>query len=184
MEENNRLFPNIWFYNKYINSKNDNKFNIKKAKLEIVPKDSMFTDIINLNNLESIVEYDNNLSNGIPKSLNDYYQKYPTINLNNKTILSTIYDIYNINDLKKWLNNNKHKHIKTINRVLDLAWFEFNNKIYYEIDFITNFYYDIYKIKFKNYDREKIKDIIDKSIKEYNNKLDINISLIINKNFN
>lgn len=184
MEENNIILPNIWFYNKYINSKNDNKFNIKKAKLEIVNKDSMFTDIINIDNLESIVNYNENLTDGIPKSLNDYYQKYPAINLNNKNILNNIYEIYNFTDLKKWLNDNQHKNIKTINRILDLSWLEMTNKIYYDINYIRNYYYKIYKKNYPDIKVDNIKDIIDNVIKNYNIKLDPNISILINSKFN
>jgi len=181
MGDTNIILANTWFYNKYIKSKNDDKFNIDKAKIQYVNQDSMFSNIIDINNLDSVIIYDENRISDIPKTLNDYYQKYPIIDLNNKTILNTIYNIYNITDLKNWLNNNKNKNITTINRILDISWFEFNKNIYYDIDYFKEYYYELYHKNYKNITLNKIKDIIDNIIQKYNIKYNHYISLIINK---
>tara|TARA_Y100000768_G_scaffold388895_1_gene388425 strand:- start:5595 stop:6143 length:549 start_codon:yes stop_codon:yes gene_type:complete len=167
MTDPNLLSTNTWFYNKYIKNKNDNNFsNINKTKIQYTQKDLMFTNIININNLDSLITYDDNISENIPESLNKYYQTYPTIDLNNKIILNNIYDIYNINDLKKWISNNKTKNKITINRILDLAWKEFYNKIFIEKEFIFNLYISMYKKKTDDIDslKKKLKIIF----KNYN----------------
>jgi hypothetical protein len=168
MSDPNLLPTNTWFYNKYIKNNNDNNFsNIKKTKIQYAKKDLMFSNIININNLDSLIDYNENISSNIPESLNRYYQTYPTIDLNNKIILNSIYDIYNISDLKKWILNNKTKNIITINRVLDLSWKEFYNKIFIEKDFLLDFYIKLYKTNI-NTSENDLKEKLKKIFKNYN----------------
>ena len=105
----------------------------------------MFSNIVDINNLDSLVNYDDNKYNNIPESLNRYYQTYPIIDLSKKEILSTIYNINNINDLKKWYNNNKNKNKITLNRVLDIFWIEYYDAIIINKEFIFNIYKNMYK---------------------------------------
>ena len=148
MTDTNLLPNNTWFYNKFISNKNNNNYsNITDTKIQYTKKDLMFSNIVDINNLDSLVNYDDNKYNNIPESLNRYYQTYPIIDLSKKEILSTIYNINNINDLKKWYNNNKNKNKITLNRVLDIFWIEYYDAIIINKEFIFNIYTNMYKKK-------------------------------------
>ena len=179
MTDNNIILGNTWFYNKYIK----NTLDKHQSKIQFVSNDSMVSNIISINNLDTVIKYDDTRIGDTPNTLNDYYQKYPVIDLSNKTILNDIYGIYNMTDLKMWLDNNSNKNILTINRVLDLSWLELNKKILYNIDYIKEYYFNLYK---KNYNIEMtiIKNIINDIISKYNIKLGIYISTLINDKLN
>lgn len=179
MNENNIILANTWFYNKYIK----NKLDKENSKIQYVTAESMVSNIININNIDTLIPYDETRVGDTPSTLNDYYQKYPIIDLSNKTILNDIYNIYNMTDLKEWLENNRNKNIDTINRILDLFWLEYEKKIYLNIDYIKYYYYDLYKDNYKSKNIEEIKNIINDTISNYNTNQKKYISLIINKNF-
>lgn len=180
MTDNNILLANTYYYNKYLTENNDNdNNNISKAKLQFINQDSMFTNIIDINNLDIITDYDENRLKNIPISLNDYYQKYPVIDLNDKIILNNIYNIYNIKDLIHWLKNNSNKNIKTINRILDISWFFFNKEIYYNLDFFKDYYVKLYSNNINDLSKEDLEYIIENIFKNYNIKKDKEISKII-----
>ena len=168
MTDTNLLPNNTWFYNKFISNKNNNNYsNITDTKIQYTKKDLMFSNIVDINNLDSLVNYDDNKYNNIPESLNRYYQTYPIIDLSKKEILSTIYNINNINDLKKWYNNNKNKNKITLNRVLDIFWIEYYDAIIINKEFIFNIYTNMYKKTDSNVNfNEKLKQIF----KNYNPK--------------
>ena len=107
MGDNNIILANTWFYNKYVKSKLDKH----QSKIQFIQNDSMVSNIINFNSLDTLIKYDETRIGDTPKSLNDYYQKYPVIDLNNKSILNDVYNIYNKSDLKQWLDNNSNKNI-------------------------------------------------------------------------
>lgn len=180
MGDNNILLANTFYYNKYLSDNNDdNDNNISKAKLQFINQDSMFTNITDINKLDFITDYDDNRLKNIPTSLNDYYQKYPIIDLNDKVILNNIYNIFNINDLINWLKNNSNKNLKTLNRILDISWYNFNKDIYYNLDFFKDFYIKLYLKNTKNLPKEDLELIIENIFKNYNIKKDIEISKII-----
>ena len=169
MTDTNLLSTNTWFYNKYIKNKNDNNYsNITNTKIQYTNNDIMFSNIVNINNLDSLIEYDENLYNNIPESLNKYYQTYPIIDLSEKEVLNTIFNIININDLKKWYNNNNNKNNITINRVLDIAWVEYYNKIFIDKEFFFQIYINMYKPN--NESDINFKEKLKKVFKDYNPK--------------
>ena len=182
MEDNNIIFKNKTIYNKFIDIKKDNNNYLPHLKLQYIKTDSMFKAITNINDLSSIIKYDNLSSSISYNSLNNYYQQYPNIFLNEKTFLNEIYDINNIEDLKKWLNNNKTKNLKTINRIIDLSFMVFYKEINYEYDYFKIYLYNLFTNNFKNLNKVDIKNNIDKSLKEFNIEKNNIITKIILKN--
>tara|TARA_A100001015_G_C14927096_1_gene686839 strand:+ start:568 stop:1128 length:561 start_codon:yes stop_codon:yes gene_type:complete len=179
MEDNNIIFKNKWTYNKFIDINKDTNDKLKKTKLQFVNKDSMFTHIKSINNLSSIIGYDDLKSDITHKSINSYYQQYPNINLDEKTFLSEIYEINNLEELNKWLLNNKTKNLKTIHRILNLSFIVFNKDIFIELDYYKLFLYELYIYNFKSLSENNIKNAIDRSLKEFNIKKNKYISEII-----
>lgn len=178
MTDNNILLTDTYYYNKYYKSNDKNN-----SKLQIVSSDKMFSNIIDFKNMNSVIDYDDNITSNVPKSLNDYYQKYPILDLTNKTILNDIYNITNVEDLIKWLNNNKNKHFNTLNRVLDISWLEFNKKMFYNIEEIKEIYFNLYIKRYNNISFDDIKIKVNNTIKNYNYKKDIYFSYILNSEF-
>ena len=143
--------------------------NINKSITNI---NKFFSPISDFNNLKIYTIENNKNINYISEK--DYYQSYPIIQISNKLLLSSIYNIKNVNELKQWLENNKYKNYITINRVLDYAWIYYEKDIYTLDSFFKDYYINLLHTTF---------DIDKKKLEKYINKLFTEFSKLEKKDF-
>lgn len=191
MEDKNYILKNQTIYNKFINIKKESNKDLPHLKLQTVKKNSIFTNIISINNISSVQDYDKFKDSDKYNSLNNYYQQYPNIILNEKTFLTEIYDINNIDELKQWLNNNYKKNFKNISRIIDLSFIVFYKQIIIDYNFFQNYLVkllknnsQLFKNNLEDIDNDSLNKIINKSIKEFNIEKNNIITNIIIKNLN
>jgi hypothetical protein len=123
--------------------------------------------------------------------VNEYYKNLFKINNNNNNIqeptyfikfLSVYYNIRNLDDCINWCKNNINLQMKTINRILDIAWEVIITPDVFDnddsMDKIISLYIYIYKIK---YNKDIDYHIMDKVLRDDGKKL-LNTKLIYYSN--
>ena len=130
------------------------------------PKIILKSDNNNINIIDNLKNFKNNDSDNLI-NLDNYYKNYPQIEFNESDILNNVYNIKNIDDLKKWLKNNEYNNFLNLNRVLDYGWKVFIKEIYINESFFTNYYLKIYKKKYKKIQDKELLNYINEIFKKY-----------------